>query len=160
MMEPGWSTYVAFFFTIAAYTFLLVRMLSWAKIELSSPVPGQGSMTVVQGAAMEKKSMAAPTSSSASPDVWGGSDTMPINSDTGTQATAPAVQTSFSRVAGLIGAIALAALFASGGYWVFFKLFFGQLNDSAIKDFAMYLASGAALFAPYAVNQIASIFRG
>lgn len=66
---------------------------------------------------------------------------------------------SFSRVAGALGAIAVASTFVGIGYWVLFELFLG--NDLAkLKDVGIYFLAGSALFLPYAFNQLSSIFRG
>ena len=65
---------------------------------------------------------------------------------------------SFSRIAGTIGAIVLAAFFAGVSYWALHALFSdGDLNK--LKDLGTFFLVGSALFAPYAFNQIRSIFQ-
>ncbi len=65
---------------------------------------------------------------------------------------------SFSRVAGAVGTIAIAATFVGLGYWIVYSLFFKQpLEDLA--ETGVYFLAGAALFAPYAFNQLSSIFK-
>lgn len=78
---------------------------------------------------------------------------------------------SFSRVAGAIGAVSMAAFFAGLGVWCFFAI-----NDTAlyptggspvtqttlisrIADLGTFIAAGAALFLPYAFNRISNIFQ-
>jgi len=65
---------------------------------------------------------------------------------------------SFSRVAGAVGTIAIAATFVGLGYWIVYGLFFKQpLEDLA--QTGVYFLAGSALFAPYAFNQLSSIFK-
>lgn len=71
----------------------------------------------------------------------------------------PDGKVSFSRVAGSIGSIALASFVTGLGVWIFFAI-----NDpdaariQKLSDLWPYLTGGAALFAPYAFNQLSSIF--
>lgn len=81
--------------------------------------------------------------------------------------TVPAAQdnTSYSRVAGILGAIVLAAFFWAVGDVILYKEF--ACSDAScaadIKDLvsgvSTYIMSGAALFAPYAINQLTNIFK-
>jgi hypothetical protein len=65
---------------------------------------------------------------------------------------------SFSRVAGALGGVGIAASFVGIGYWILQQLFFaGDL--SKISQLHLYFAAGAALFLPYAFNQLSSIFK-
>lgn len=65
---------------------------------------------------------------------------------------------SFSRIAGAIGALALAAFFAGVSYWALHALFAdGEL--SKLQDLSQFFLVGSALFAPYAFNQIRGIFQ-
>lgn len=66
--------------------------------------------------------------------------------------------TSFSRVSGFIGSLALAAAFVGLGYWVLYELFF-EHKLAQLKDLLVYALAGSALYAPYAFNQLASIFK-
>lgn len=80
---------------------------------------------------------------------------------------APTAQdnTSYSRVAGILGAIVLAAFFWAVGDVILYKEF--ACSDAScaadIKDLvsgvSTYIMSGAALFAPYAINQLTNIFK-
>jgi hypothetical protein len=82
-------------------------------------------------------------------------------------AAAPAGQdnTSYSRVAGILGAIVLAAFFWATGDVILYKEFAcGDANCAAdvkelVSGLSTYVMSGAALFAPYAVNQLTNIFK-
>ena len=67
---------------------------------------------------------------------------------------------SFSRTAGAFGAMALAATLVGISYWMIFDLF--NNNGANLKDLqsaGWYFLAGAALFAPYAFNQLAKIFN-
>ena len=64
---------------------------------------------------------------------------------------------SFSRLAGAIGAIALAASFSGTSFWALHTLFVGG-NFEAISDLTTFYAVGAALFIPYAFNQLRGLF--
>lgn len=78
---------------------------------------------------------------------------------------------SFSRVAGSIGAVAMAAFFAGLGVWSFFAIndttlypAGGDLNEqvsliSRISELGTFFAAGSALFLPYAFNRISTIFK-
>ena len=72
--------------------------------------------------------------------------------------TAPA-EPSFSRVAGAIGALGIAAAFVGIGYWVLHALFFVEADIANIDGLRTYFLAGAAMFLPYAFNQLASIFK-
>ncbi|MEH6523594.1 hypothetical protein [Sulfitobacter sp.] len=77
---------------------------------------------------------------------------------------------SFSRVSGAIGSIGLAAFMSGLGLWVFFALntegsvsTVGESVTSPLARLAeleVYLWGSAALFAPYAANQINGLFSG
>lgn len=67
---------------------------------------------------------------------------------------------SFSRVAGSIGSIGLAAFITGLGIWVFFAI-----NDpedtkriEQLGQLWPYIGGGSALFAPYAFNQLSKVF--
>ena len=66
---------------------------------------------------------------------------------------------SFSRVAGAIGAVGIAATFVGISYWVLHTLFFDIGNLTKVEGLATYFLAGSAMFLPYAFNQVASIFR-
>jgi hypothetical protein len=65
---------------------------------------------------------------------------------------------SFSRVAGALGAVGLAATFVGIGYWVMYELYFGT-DLTKLSNLNLYFLSGSALFLPYAFNRLASIFK-
>ncbi len=67
---------------------------------------------------------------------------------------------SFSRLAGTIGAIGIAATFVGIGYWIIFDLFLNNGGDlTKIGDLKYYFLAGSAMFLPYAFNQLSSIFK-
>ena len=69
-------------------------------------------------------------------------------------------QTSFSRVAGALGAVGIAATFVGIGYWALHGLFFGTTAElGKISSLSTYFLSGSALFIPYAFNKISEIFK-
>ena len=75
-------------------------------------------------------------------------------------AGAVADTTSYSRLAGLVGAVVLAAFFWGLGNVVIRAAVFDPAGlDAVVKGVGGYLLSGAALFAPYAFNQLARLFK-
>ena len=66
---------------------------------------------------------------------------------------------SFSRTAGAIGAVGMAAVSIELGYWVLYALFFDPQQLDKLKDTGLYFLAGSALFFPYAVNQLSKIFK-
>ena len=86
--------------------------------------------------------------------------TRPMIAGALTEKNDPNSKTSFSRVAGSIGSVGLAAFITGLGVWVFFAI--NSDTPDRIKrlnELWPYMGGGAALFAPYAFNQISSIFR-
>jgi hypothetical protein len=76
------------------------------------------------------------------------------------QDVADALPASYSRIAGAFGAIVLAgALFALANYitWAAFYLP-GSIKD-VLDKMGNFFIAGSALFAPYAANQLTSIFH-
>jgi hypothetical protein len=65
---------------------------------------------------------------------------------------------SFSRISGVIGSIVLAAFFGGVSYWALFTLFSGGSLDK-LSELQTFFLVGSALFAPYAFNQLRSIFQ-
>jgi hypothetical protein len=69
-------------------------------------------------------------------------------------------KTSFSRVAGALGAVGIAANFVGIGYWALHGLFFGTSTDlSKISSLSTYFLAGSALFVPYAFRSLSDIFK-
>jgi hypothetical protein len=67
---------------------------------------------------------------------------------------------SSSRLIAFIGMITLSALFLGVGYFTLWALFFGQPKDiQAVKDTGALFLTGSALFAPYAFNKLAEVFK-
>ena len=65
---------------------------------------------------------------------------------------------SFSRVAGAFGALALAVAVIGISYWLVYALFYAE-DIAVLKQAGWFFLSGSALFAPYAFNQLSSIFK-
>lgn len=64
-------------------------------------------------------------------------------------------RTSSSRVIGVIGGIVLATFFWAVGNAVLLKMFLAPTEvGKLLEGIPSFMASGAALFAPYAVNQL------
>lgn len=66
---------------------------------------------------------------------------------------------SFSRTAGAIGAMGLAATTIGIGYWLVYSLFYDPSPLSELRNIGWYYLSGSALFAPYAFNRLSNIFN-
>ena len=77
-----------------------------------------------------------------------------------TEKSNPQEPISFSRVAGAIGAISLAAFMAGLGFWIFFAI---NAKDTTMIDrlqgLSTYFLGGAAMFSPYGFNQLSKIFK-
>jgi len=75
-------------------------------------------------------------------------------------ANEPKMSASSSRLIAFIGMIILSALFLGVGYFTLWALFFGQPKDvQAVKDTGTVFLTGSALFAPYAFNKLADVFK-
>jgi hypothetical protein len=68
-------------------------------------------------------------------------------------------KTSFSRTAGSLGGVVLAAILVGSSYWLQYSLFFGEPSETNIKAIGTLLLYGSALFAPYGFNRLASLFK-
>lgn len=72
-----------------------------------------------------------------------------------------APETSYSRVAGMIGAVVLACFVWAVGNVLLYKMFASTPQEvtALLASLGSYFLAGASLFAPYAVNQLSSAFR-
>lgn len=70
-------------------------------------------------------------------------------------------ETSYSRVAGMIGAVVLACFVWAVGNVILYKMFVSPPTDVAalIASLGSYFLAAASLFAPYAVNQLSNAFK-
>jgi hypothetical protein len=141
VIAPTGFASIVFWLATAALTAVLIWGFRMISTELRQPaVPGSGAAgtapTVLRQALSEKE--ATPSAPAATP---------------------PTGEASFSRVAGAVGAIGIAATFVSIGYWVLHTLFFDIDNLGKIQGLGTYFLAGAAMFLPYAFNQLASIFK-
>ncbi|MGR5550681.1 hypothetical protein [Vibrio sp. DNB22_12_1] len=68
---------------------------------------------------------------------------------------------SFSRVAGSFGAMALTAATVGISYWLIYALFSENSTSisETLKSVGFFFLAGSALFAPYAFNQLSSLFK-
>ena len=68
---------------------------------------------------------------------------------------------SYSRVAGLIGSVVMAAFFWGLGNILLYKAISNPAEVKTITEaLGTYMLSGAAMFVPYAFNQLQTAFRG
>lgn len=65
---------------------------------------------------------------------------------------------STSRLGAAVGTLVLAIMALGVGYYMLWSLFTQQGVD--LSSIGTYFLSGSALFAPYAFNQLSSIFKG
>lgn len=65
---------------------------------------------------------------------------------------------STSRLGAAVGTLVLAVMALGVGYYMLWSLFTHQTVD--LTSIGTYFLSGSALFAPYAFNQLSSIFKG
>jgi len=73
---------------------------------------------------------------------------------------APAGETSYSRVAGMVGAIVLACFVWALGNVVLYKAFTAAGEVQALLGgLGTFFLAGASLFAPYAFNQLSAAFK-
>jgi hypothetical protein len=129
---------VGYALSTLALTVMLVWGLRMLGKELQQPaIPG--APTALRQALTEKNP--------AAPAI-GGAETQTTPGDV-----------SFSRVAGALGAIGIAATFVGIGYWILHALFFDIAHVRSIDGLSAYFLAGSALFMPYAFNQLASVFR-
>ncbi len=73
---------------------------------------------------------------------------------------AGASETSYSRVAGMIGAVVLACFVWAVGNVILYKMFAAPDQVSTLlASLGTYFLAAASLFAPYAVNQLSNAFK-
>ncbi|MCK4125514.1 hypothetical protein HFK83_24500 [Ralstonia pseudosolanacearum] len=90
---------------------------------------------------------------------WGLADTLSEKSGTPTATTATPPTGSTSRVIAFLGLIGMLSMFVGIGFYLLWALFNGKQDLAHQLDIAgHYLLYGSALFAPYAFNQIKSVF--
>jgi hypothetical protein len=133
-------TGISYWLATAALTIVLVWGFRMLSKELQRPA-GEDQRTLLRTALTEK--------TAAVPQQPQGGQPQPPRSDQG----------SFSRLAGSIGAIGIAATFVGISYWVLHTLFFDIGNLTKIEGLATYFLAGSAMFLPYAFNQLSSIFK-
>ena len=132
--------------TYALAIFALSGVLIWGLKLLSRELqrPDANNKTLLARALSEKPAAAPPTAPGAGAAA-GGTQDQPG---------------SFSRTAGAIGAVGIAATFVGIGYWIIFDLFADKGAElTKIGDLKYYFLAGSAMFLPYAFNQLSSIFK-
>lgn len=71
-------------------------------------------------------------------------------------------ETSYSRVAGLVGSVVIACFFWAFGNILIWRAFAdpsGQSVKALVEGIWPWLTGGAAMFLPYAVNQLRAVFK-
>jgi hypothetical protein len=85
---------------------------------------------------------------------------VPVQTDKKVSAQPLPPETSYSRVAGMIGAVVLACFVWAVGNVLLYKMFMAQDEVSGLlASLGSYFLAGASLFAPYAVNQLGNAFK-
>ncbi|WP_338503692.1 hypothetical protein V6R86_08460 [Sphingomonas kaistensis] len=73
---------------------------------------------------------------------------------------ADVIPASFSRMAGVLGSLVLvAALWALANYMIWAAFWQPNAMPSVLEQTGTFFLAGSSLFAPYAFNQLGSIFR-
>lgn len=68
--------------------------------------------------------------------------------------------TSYSRVAGMLGAVVMATFFWAVGNVVLFKMMTAPAEvEAMLTGVSTFFLAGATLYAPYAVNQLKEAFK-
>ncbi len=78
----------------------------------------------------------------------------------GTGTTPSEEPPSASRIGMALGTLVLAVVVLGVGYYIVYALFMDVDLTKKLDKIHYYFLSGAALFAPYAFNQLSSIFKG
>ena len=73
----------------------------------------------------------------------------------------PPDATSYSRVAGFIGVVVMACFLWGLGNYILYKAFRGPVADiqTLLGSIGTFFLAGAALFTPYAFNQLKGVFQ-
>ncbi|HLN38263.1 MAG TPA: hypothetical protein VK337_10805 [Xanthobacteraceae bacterium] len=131
--------YITYVLAIVALRGVLIWGLKLLSQELKKPAPNAAGKSLL-GAALSEKNAQSAT----------GGAPGPAQDQPG----------SFSRLAGAIGAVGIAATFVGIGYWVIYDLFDTKGADLAnIGNLKYYFLAGSAMFLPYAFNQLSSVFK-
>ena len=84
----------------------------------------------------------------------------PVVDTASTGSGASPADTSYSRVSGLAGAVVLSSFVWGLGNVVIYKAFLSPADiPILLSGVSPFILSASALFAPYAVNQLSSIFK-
>lgn len=140
-----------FIFTLVVVTGVLLWGLRIPQAVLLRPDPDNPKLRFIDKALSEKRLVRAV-------------DTPPQpNSQTNQDPPPPAAQKSgdvpsTSRLGAAVGTLVLAVMALGVGYYMLWSLFTHQSVD--LSSIGTYFLSGSALFAPYAFNQLSSIFKG
>ncbi|OLF53675.1 hypothetical protein [Pseudomonas chlororaphis] len=138
-----------FIFTLVVVTGVLVWGLRIIHDVLMRPDPDNPQLRFIDKALSEK---CAPSAVGAQPPASPAlAPSQPVGQKAG---TAP----SSSRLGSAVGTFVLATMALGVGYYMLWALFTQQSVD--LSSIGTYFLSGSALFAPYAFNQLSSMFKG
>lgn len=139
--EMKWLALPALIFTLVIVTGVLLWGLRIIQGVLLRPDPGNPNLRFIDKALAEKRLVRVV-------------DPPPLPPATQRADDAP----STSRLGAAVGTLVLAVMALGVGYYMLWSLFTkGSVDLSSIGT---YFLSGSALFAPYAFNQLSSIFKG
>ncbi|MDB5541035.1 MAG: hypothetical protein JWQ89_2762 [Devosia sp.] len=117
----------------------------------------------LQGALMEKgpADTIKQVTTSAEPTPTDGGGIKMEQKETKETSQGISADTSYSRVAGMVGAVVLACFIWGIGNIVLYKAFADPGGvESLLASLGGFFLAGASLFAPYAFNQLSSAFKG
>jgi hypothetical protein len=111
----------------------------------------------------EKSPQGAPTMTTTTTDVTppgAPAGEQVLRKEERSEPAAPAEDSSYSRIAGMIGAVVLAVFLWALGNIVLYKCF-GAVSEvgEIMQHVGSFFLAGAALFAPYAANKLTSAFK-
>jgi hypothetical protein len=111
-------------------------------------------------AAMREKAPVMETETTTTLQQTPAGNAVPVQTDKKVSAQPLPPETSYSRVAGMIGAVVLACFVWAVGNVLLYKMFMAQDEVSGLlTSLGSYFLAGASLFAPYAVNQLGNAFK-
>ncbi len=141
-MEADTAKLIAFILSMASMTFILLWGIKRIAVALGTST-GNG-----RSLASELLSEKVEATPAATPVAGAAAAAQPTTAQVG----------SFSRTAGAIGGMALAAAVVGISYWVLYALFYnGDL--ARLEGVGTFFLSGSALFAPYAFNKLSKVFK-
>jgi len=165
--------YAAFALSLLVATGILIWGLQKLNAAISSPDPSRGGAPLIAGVLREKRKRTV-TTTVTRPTLAGATlvaGAAPTTETETRQEEDPQAGGSYSRVSGAIGSMVLVAIVAGLGYFILYSVFFNHCllfvevtedgnkkTVDLIYSLRYYFLGASALFAPYAFNQLSSIF--